>query len=209
MSKFNLEGTTIVVSSNALKENSCEEVLKKAREIKPGMDIVMAGSIAIASTLKLAKKYENVLREKFAASFVEDCFRLEKVSSTEKYEKIAKKHNAALIFKLGKSGVFGGGYELAKLINHGITIEIPKIPVWQETIEVSEVFDVNPYKSDSEGAIYIVCNSGTDMVEYLTDEGIYAEHIGSVTDTNDKVAVNGDEVRYLEPSRVDELGKLI
>ena len=47
------------------------------------------------------------------------------------------------------------------------------------------------------------------MVKCFLDEGILASVIGKVTDNNDKVARNGDEVRYLEPTRVEELANLL
>ncbi len=204
MINSNMEDTTIVVSSYCIKENK-DELEKPA--VTPGMDVVMVGSIGIGGTLALAKKYEHVLREKFSSSFVDDVFKLEKVSNTDKYMEMIK--DASLIYKVGSEGTFAGLYEMSKFMNRGIEVEIPDIPVWQEVVEVAEVFDVNPYKVDGIGALIIVCNSGADMVEYLTDEGILASVIGRVTDNNDKIARNGDEVRYLEPTRVEELANLL
>lgn len=215
MDYSNLEDTTIVVSSYCIKEKK-EELEKPS--VSPGMDVVIVGSIGIGATLKLAKKYESDLREKFSSSFVEGIFELENVLDTsrnlqlakdfiEKYDVSDKK--SSLIYEVGSEGTFAGLYETSKFIDRGITVQIPDIPVWQEVIEVAEVFDVNPYKADGTGAIIIVCNRGYDMVEYLTDEGIYASVIGKVTDNNDKIARNGDEVRYLEPTRVEELSKLL
>ncbi len=197
------EDTTIVVSSYCIKNN--DELERPA--VSPGMDIVMVGSIGVGATLALASKYEHVLREKFSSSFVDDVSALEKVADTDKYLEMIQ--DAALVYKVGGEGVFAGLYETSKFMNKGIEVEIPDIPVWQEIVEVAEVFDVNPYKADGTGALIIVCNEGADMVEYLTDEGILASVIGKVTDNNDKIARNGDEVRYLEPTRVEELANLL
>ena len=204
MNYSNLEDTTIVVSSYCIKENK-DEIEKPA--VSPGMDIVMVGSIGIGATLALASKYEHVLREKFSSRFVDDVFALEKVADTDKYLEMIQ--DAALVYKVGSEGVFAGFYETSKFMNKGIEVEIPDIPVWQEVVEVAEVFDVNPYKADGTGALIIVCNSGADMVKCFTDEGILASVIGHVTDNNDKIARNGDEVRYLEPTRVEELANLL
>ena len=204
MNYSNLEDTTIVVSSYCIKENK-DEIEKPA--VSPGMDIVMVGSIGIGATLALASKYEHVLREKFSSSFVDEVFALEKVADTDRYLEMIQ--DAALVYKVGSEGVFAGLYETSKFMNKGIEVEIPDIPVWQEVVEVAEVFDVNPYKADGTGALIIVCNSGADMVKCFTDEGILASVIGHVTDNNDKIARNGDEVRYLEPTRVEELANLL
>ena len=204
MNYSNLEDTTIVVSSYCIKENK-DEIEKPA--VSPGMDIVMVGSIGIGATLALASKYEHVLREKFSSSFVDEVFALEKVADTDRYLEMIQ--DAALVYEVGSEGVFAGLYETSKFMNKGIEVEIPDIPVWQEVVEVAEVFDVNPYKADGTGALIIVCNSGADMVKCFLDKGILASVIGKVTDNNDKVARNDDEVRYLEPTRVEELANLL
>lgn len=203
MINSNSEDTTIVVSSYCIKNS--EELEKPA--VSLGMDIVMVGSVGIGATLALASKYEHILREKFSSSFVDDVFALEMVADTDKYLEMIQ--DAELVYKVGSEGVFAGLYETSKFIGKGIDVSIPDIPVWQEVVEVAEVFDANPYKMDGTGALIIVCNSGADMVEYLTDEGILASVIGKVTDNNDKIARNGDEVRYLEPTRVEELANLL
>ena len=211
MINSNLEDTTIVVSSYCIKEN--KEELEKPT-VSPGMDVVMVGSIGIGATLSLAKKYENVLRDKFSSSFVDGVFELEKVSDTDKYLEMAREfldsaEEKALVYEIGSEGTFAGLFETSKFMGKGIEVEIPDIPVWQEVVEVAEVFDVNPYKADGTGALIIVCNRGADMVKCFLDEGILASVIGKVTDNNDKVARNGDEVRYLEPTRVEELANLL
>jgi len=172
------------------------------------------GSIGVGATLSLAKKYESVLRDKFSSSFVDGVFELEKVSDTDKYlEMIQEFLNSldekALVYIIGSEGTFAGLFETSKFMGKGIEVEIPDIPVWQEVVETAEVFDVNPYKADGTGALIIVCNRGADMVKCFLDEGILASVIGKVTDNNDKVARNGDEVRYLEPTRVEELANLL
>ena len=211
MINSNLEDTTIVVSSYCIKEN--KEELEKPT-VSPGMDVVMVGSIGIGATLSLAKKYESVLRDKFSSSFVDGVFELDKVSDTDKYLEIAREFlesadEKVLVYEIGSEGTFAGLYETSKFMGKGIEVEIPDIPVWQEVVETAEVFDVNPYKADGTGALIIVCNRGADMVKCFLDEGILASVIGKVTDNNDKVARNGEEVRYLEPTRVEELANLL
>ena len=211
MINSNLEDTTIVVSTYCIKENR-EEIENPT--VSAGMDVVMVGSIGIGATLSLAEKYESVLRDKFSSSFVDGVFGLEKVSSTDKYLEMIQEFldsvdGKALVYEIGSEGTFAGLYETSKFMGKGIEVEIPDIPVWQEVVEVAEVFDVNPYKADGTGALIIVCNRGADMVKCFLDEGILASVIGKVTDNNDKVAKNGDEVRYLEPTRVEELANLL
>ena len=45
-------------------------------DIKPGMEVVMAGTIAIGATSIMTKKYLNQIKEKFNAKFVYDCLEI-------------------------------------------------------------------------------------------------------------------------------------
>ena len=207
------EDTTIVVSSYCIKEK--KEELERPN-VRSGMDIVMVGSVGIGGAVALAQKYKDTLLKKFDTSFVDEVLEMEAIGNSSDYiEKVQSfmcdsyEMDKVLCYEVGSEGSFAGLYEVSKFIGKGIDVSIPKIPIWQQVVEVAEVFDVNPYKMDGTGALIIVCNEGSDMVEYLTDEGILAKVIGVVADNNDKVARNGEEVRYLEPTRVEELANLL
>lgn len=179
------------------------------RNIKPKMDVVMAGSIAIGGTAVISNIYRDRLSEKFSASFVMDCIRLKEYTDIKKSAEIALENGAVALHSVTDGGVFSAIWELVSSVDLGITVHIPKIPVWQETVEVAEVFDINPYLLDGTGALLIVAENGEKIVDKLNEQGIYANVIGMVTDSKDRVAVNGEETRYLEPPRGDELYKLI
>ena len=55
----------------------------------------------------------------------------------------------------------------------------------------------------------IVSPDGYKIVESLNANGIYGEVIGKITDNKNRVVINGDETRYLEPPRGDEIYKFI
>ena len=109
---------------------------------------------------------------------------------------------------ISTGGVFAGVWELTSASGLGVKIELQKIPVWQETIEVSEVFDINPYMLDGTGSLLIVTNNGERLVDVLEEKGINASVIGIITSDKNRVLINGDETRFLEPQRGDEIYKL-
>ena len=80
--------------------------------------------------------------------------------------------------------------------------------VRQETIELCEVFDINPYLLISSGCMLIGCENGNLLVERLQDAGIPAAVIGRATEGNDRVIRSGEETRFLEPAGSDELYKI-
>ena len=65
--------------------------------------------------------------------------------------------------------------------------------------------DVNPYQLVSMGSLLIGADNGEQLVRCLHEQGIAAAVIGSFTDSNDRVIINDDEVRYLEPPRSEKI----
>ena len=85
----------------------------------------------------------------------------------------------------------------------GIQVELKKIPVRQETIEVCEFIDCNPYLIASDGVLLAGTHEGARLVEAYRLAGIPAAVIGTVTGGNDRVVINGAEKRFLVPPGTD------
>ena len=56
--------------------------------------------------------------------------------------------------------------------------------------------------------LLIVTNNGERLVDVLEEKGINASVIGIITSDKNRVLINGDETRFLEPQRGDEIYKL-
>ena len=100
-------------------------------------------------------------------------------------------------------------WDIAEASGTGLKVDLRSIPVQQETIEICEIFDINPYRLISGGSLLIACDNGLDMVDALRAEGINAEIIGRLTDSNDKIIMNDGEVTYLDLPQPDEILKAL
>ena len=176
---------------------------------KPGLDVVMAGSAGLGGTYVLSSLYLNQLKERFSGSFANECLIPKDLLSIEQSVKIAISNDAVYMHNVSDGGAFGAIWELASSTGLGITVNTRQIPIWQQIVEVSEIFDINPYMLEGTGAILIVCSNGKQMEEALQNEGILAAHIGQLESGNDRITIDGEEKRYLEPPRGDELYKII
>ena len=107
----------------------------------------------------------------------------------------------------GEGGIFGGLWELAAKNSVGLVADLKCIPVRQETIEVCEYFDLNPYELMAGGSLLITCPNGSALVKTLADCGIASAVIGKITQGNDRIIRHEDESRFLEPVRGDEIYK--
>ena len=86
--------------------------------------------------------------------------------------------------------------------------DMKKLSIKQETIEVCEHFRLNPYQLTSVGCMLMVTDKGEELADALTKEGIKASVIGRLTESNDKIISNGEEIRYVDRPAPDELKKI-
>ena len=108
-----------------------------------------------------------------------------------------------------EGGVFGALWEVGESANVGLEIDLTKIPLKQETVEVCEFFDLNPYLLISSGCLLVVTDRANELIASYEKEGIKGTVIGRVTEGHERIAYNEDERRYLEPPRTDQIYKAL
>ena len=108
-----------------------------------------------------------------------------------------------------EGGVFGALWEMAEGAGVGLDVDLRKIPIRQETVEICEFFGVNPYLIMSSGSMMMATDDGYRLVQEMKRAGIEATVIGRTTDGNDRILRNGDDVRYLDRPQTDELYKVL
>ena len=118
---------------------------------------------------------------------------------------VAVKSGASAMHDVSEGGIFGALWELAESAGVGLEIDLKKIPIRQETVEICEFFDLNPYKLLSGGCLLIATEDGNGLVMELEKADIPAVIIGKATDSNDRVLINEEERRFLETTQTDEL----
>lgn len=169
------------------------------KKVEPGMDIVMSKAIGLEATILLAEKEE--LKERFSPSYIERGKKYIDYLDIRSEAAVAIKHGVAAMHDVSESGIFGALWEMGEAGNFGLSVNLKDINVYQETIEFCEYYNYNPYIISSGGCLLMVTNDGEGLVEKLEEAEIPAFVIGKVTDVKDKVIVNEDENRYLEPPR--------
>lgn len=175
--------------------------------IKPGMDVVMSKEIALEGTALLSVNREKDLLGRFQKSFVEKAKRAIDDISVENEANIATEMGAVAMHDVSRGGIFGALWEMASSAGLGIEAYLDKIRVRQETIEVCELLGLNPYTLVSGGAMLMVTENGDLLKEELEKSGIRAEIIGKLTASNDRVLIKGEERRFLEPPKSDDIVK--
>lgn len=174
-------------------------------QAKPGDDVVITKWIGLEGTSIIAKEKEEELLKRFPSRMIYEAQNFDRLLSVIPEAATAVKSGVTAMHDISKGGVFGGLWELAESSGVGLTIELRKIPVKQETIEISNFYDINPYELISGGSMLMTTEDGNRLVLALKEAGIEAAIIGKCTDSNDRVLINGEMRRFLEPAKADEL----
>lgn len=182
-----------------------EEKRIGAGAVKPGMDILITKQIALEGTAILATQHEQELSGRYAAPFIDRAKRFIDYLSIRSEAAVAAKSGVAAMHDISEGGVFGALWEMGQSSGVGLEIDLKKIPIRQETVEICEFFDLNPYKLVSGGAAVMAAEDGNALVHAIRLAGGDATIVGKATDSNDRVLINGDERRFLETTQTDEL----
>lgn len=175
----------------------------------PGMDLVLTKWIGLEGTSIIAKEKEEELLTKLPVSIVERAKNFDELLSVLTEGRVAAEFGVAAMHDVTEGGIFGALWEVGEASGVGMEVDLRAIPIRQETVEVCEFFDINPYQLISSGSMLIATEDGKGLTAALEKAGVKATVIGKTTEGNDRVIIRDDEKRFLEPPAVDELYKAL
>ena len=179
------------------------------RAVKPGQDVVVSKWIGLEGTVRIAREYREALLARYPARMIDEAADFERFLSIIPEAATARKSGVCGIHDVSQGGIFGALWEMANGAGVGLEIDLKKLPVRQETIELCEFYDLNPYELSSGGCLLMTAEDGNSLVMALGKKGIPAVVVGKTTAGNDRVLFNEEERRFLEPPKTDQLYKLI
>lgn len=216
-----------IITVTALGNISPDKVMSN-KNIKPGMDVIMTGYAGAFGTAVLALEKAEELRSRYSQPFLDKAVAFREnvtsfdvaklITSTDTNTKINSEINSETnsetnleifgMHDISEGGVFAALWEMAQAAGVGLDIYIKDIPIKQETIEICEFFDINPYKFLSTGTMLIIAKDGNSVIREIEKNGGRAAIIGVTTSSNDRVLIQGEERRFLETAQIDEIYKV-
>lgn len=178
-------------------------------ETVAGSELVMTKTAGLAGAVLLSEEYREALHERYTYAFIDKARGHREEWSVLSEAKLLKEAGIVHMHDVAEGGVFGAVWELAERVQAGVEIDLKRIPILQETVEISEYFDINPYQLKGDGALLFLTHDSALIIEKLEEAGIPAAVIGRMTEGNDRILVNEDEVRHLEPNRVEEYERAV
>jgi hydrogenase maturation factor len=177
--------------------------------IRANQDIVVSKWIGLEGTIRLAREHKEELCTKYPVRMIEEAAGFDKYLSIIPEAATAMKSGVCGMHDVSRGGIFGALWEMASGAGVGLEIDLKKLPVKQETIEICEFFELNPYELLSGGCLIMVTEDGGALVDALSREEIPAVIVGRTKEGNDRVLWNEDEKRYLDLPKPDQIYKII
>ncbi|BDZ76060.1 AIR synthase-related protein [Claveliimonas bilis] len=170
--------------------------------------VVMTKWAGMEGMLRIVSEKQEELSGHFAPAFLREIQKYQICPENLREIDAVRESGADIVLHVGHGGILAALWRLAEQTGGGMRIDMKKIPVLQETIEVCEYFRLNPYQLTSAGCFLFTVSDGEKAVQMLEKRGIAARMIGRITAGRDKVIQNGEEIRYLDRPAPDEIFKL-
>ena len=154
------------------------------------MRVLVVGDIAVRGTKRLLEECGAELEKAFSNSF------MRRVRSLEE-AKIPRFEYGIRHIEIGEGGFNKALWDLAEREKTGLRIQLDAVPVRQETIEVCNNLDIDPYELASGGAICFV-------PEHLHIDGT---DIGYTVNDKKRLLLYGDTQRFLRVNRTEQTGE--
>lgn len=175
---------------------------------KPGQDIVLLKWIGLEGTFRAMREKESELQARFVHTFLNQIKQMEPEIFSRTEIDIARVHGATAMHQITEGGILAALWEIADASDVGIEVELKKMSIRQETVEVCEYFHLNPYQLTSIGSVLIFTERGEELVQKYEEMGVQASLLGKTTANAERVILGGDEKRFLDKPSTDELLKL-
>lgn len=176
-----------------------------------GSTILMTESAGKEGTARLANFYWEELSKWLPISFLNRAVNFSRQLSVKKeanclFSLLEKKElDPIACHDCSEGGIFGAMWEFGEALDCGMSLDLTKISFQQETIEICEYLDKNPYQLLCGGSLLIATKQPIQVTRALEMEGISVSILGTLNETKDKILFRGEEKRYLEPYRKEEL----
>lgn len=195
----------VLIQATAL--GSAEEAnLLPLSNIGPGQDIVLCGYIGLEGMLRILEECKEELGRRFAPSFMRQMKSLE--SQLIQLDAIQMASGCVTAMQqIGSGGISGTLWEVAEAADVGLAVDLKKMSIRQETVEVCECYHLNPYQMTSTGSILMITEHGERLMQILRAGGARASVLGVTTAGNARVITSGEERRFLDRPAPDELAR--
>lgn len=183
------------------------------KELVEGLDIIMTKDTGLYGTNVMLQRRCDDLTTRFANSYLKESMVDEKLYSIVPEASLLRDNVASsdlfYMHDISTGGIYRSLWQLGTWTSKGFLIDHAKIAIRQETIELCEYFNINPYMIDGTGSLLAIVRDGEAVVAMLAKHGIEASVLGKITEEKEKIIdCPGGSRRCMVPASEDELYRI-
>lgn len=184
--------------------------LADCRGAKPGDEILLCGYVGLEGSLRILDEAGEELERRFSPAFLEQARQMKQKmicpgQFLELWGENAPDGLVSAAHQIGSGGIFAALWELSGASGVGFEAALSGMAVRQETVEICEYFQLNPYLMTSAGSFLLATADAGRAIEVLEKAGASAGRLGVIKAQNARVITSGNETRYLDRPAPDEL----
>jgi len=155
------------------------------------LDVVCSSPVGVPGSLELLDRFRDRLAERYTGTYLENAEA--RLRSVEEAPLCALPYSESD----GSGGIYAMLWRLAEQAGTGLRIDLKKIPILQETVEICNTLDVDPYTITSD-LLLCLSTDGAYLSESLREQGYpNAYVIGKTSEDNKRLICYDDTERFL------------
>ncbi len=170
-----------------------------------GQEIIQIGYAGLEGSLRMAQESRQDAAKRFSTAFLTRLFSYGSCLFMEDAVREISRAGVFTILQVKDGGVLAALYQLGEETGLGLKIDLRKIPILQESVEICEYFRKNPYQMTSAGTFIALTDSAEDVLKICRCKEIPAAKIGVMTKDGGKIIQNQEEEQYINRPATDEL----
>ena len=116
----------------------------KENLLKSGNSIVFTKWLGMEGMVRIAEEKEESLKERFSDGFLKQIQSYRESIFAEKEILTAIEQGNVWMDQIGEGGILAALWRLSAAAGSGIRVDMKRLPILQETVEVCEYFHLNP-----------------------------------------------------------------
>ena len=170
-----------------------------------GEDIVLTGLVGLEGMARILNEKETDLEDRFNKAFLRQCKEKILMLKETTYMDALKDTDITAVMQIGTGGIMAALWNITEGTGAGLEADMSRMAINQETVEILEYYNLNPYEMTSNGSFLVITKNGDEVVRKVHDAGGKAVKIGITVKGNKKMITGRDEERYLDRPVFDEL----
>ena len=165
--------------------------------------------VGSAGAASLVRRFPKRFRDRFSSGFLSRIFDAEaELSAEEACVILEALPGTSGVTRLGAGGFYQGLWDYLHSTGNGCFIDLNRVPIHQETVELANFLQEDPYTLYSAGCVLAATERPEEAVERLRTAGIPAAIIGEVRRAPEKTVLRDGEPTFLRRPERDILERM-